>query len=458
MTLIDWKAAPQPEAFAPMEQEVLEPSKQELLNQEAAFSLNGHELVDPEETRGYVNRIDEIKNPTSMAGNKLPKGVRVFEVGVVDAYVAADPEAYAMVRDHVQGLEAMIRRDGIDPLTERAKEHPYMKEGEVADGSYTNPYTEAWLAGDNVEGLKAWHSNVPTAEALGYLTDPCHDCTIVDNEGNTHLSSPETAAHLRFVDDAVGIRDRAIAMESIAGEVLGRNKKGSNVRWLSLASGTGEPSIIASKNAAEKHNLNVDLVVADLNPKSLKFVKELAKKHGFDSKVTTVIGNIMASDFVDRLVKKTGTTEKFKVVENMGFQEYLPQEGDELGAYKNNELGLPQASEFTKMAYDLVEPGGSLISGNMVLDRPQIDFVFGIVNWPIINARSEESILRVYEQAGIPMKNIKLYRVHDEITNAHVYDIVEVKKPITKLDRARKMAANLIGRFSRQPEEFVTAA
>lgn len=441
MALIEWES-PQ------LEQEMLL-SPQERLNQEAVFSLGDHALIDPEETRGYVNAITELE-PVSMAGEALPDGVQLFEISVVDPYVAADPKAYELVRDHAEKLEDLIRREGFDPLEERRKEHPYMKDGEIADDSFYNRFTTAWLAGENVAPLKAWHSNVPTAEALGYLTNPCDHCTILDKDGMPYISSPETAAHLRFVDDAVAIRDRGVAMQAIAEGLLNQKPNGSDVRWLSLASGTGEPSIAASQKAAEANNLNISLDVADINPKSLTFVKQIAEKYGFDSNVTTIIGNILKPDFPVRLAKKTGTDEQYAVVENMGFEEYLPQKGDELGAYLD--LGLPQASEFTKMAYDFVEPGGSLISGNMVYDRPQRDFVFGIVNWPIINARSEESILRVYQEAGIPMDQIKLYRVRDELTGAHVYDIVEVTKPhveiedpsVTTISRVRKAARHLI--------------
>lgn len=445
MTIIDWTGT-RPLDAQRAEAEPLGLDFQEQLNREAVFSLRGHELKDPQTSRGYVSSID-VLDPISMAGNALPEGVQLFEVKVVDPYVDADPVAYSMVREHVEGLEGMVRARGFNPLEERQKDHPYMKDGEIAgEAGQGNPFTKAWLAGGNLSGLKAWHSNVPTAEALGYLTDPCVNCTIQDKEGEEFVSSPETAAHLRFVDDAVAIRDRAVAMQEIAKGILNAKTEGSKIRWLSLASGTGEPSIAASKEAADTNGLEVELVVADLNPNSLNYVKEIAQKYNFGSQITTVYGDILKENFPERLAKKTGSSQKYDVVENMGFEEYLPQEGDELGAYK--EMGLMQASDFTRMAYEQVAPGGSLISGNMVLDRPQIDFVFGIVDWPIINARSEESILRIYEKAGIPMDQIKLYRVKDEITGAHVYDIVEVTKPaLTRIEKAAITASVAVQDF-----------
>src|SRR5690606_5239111 len=136
-------------------------------------------------------------------------------------------------------------------------------------------------------------------------------------------------------------------------------------------------SIAAAKTAAEKHGLDIDLTVVDWDGKALKLVKQNAEKYGFDGSVNTVRENILGED-----LPKTMGVEAYDVVENLGFEEYLPQAGDELEARKGE--GLPQASDFTRRAFEMVKPGGVLISGNMVLDRPQLGFVFGIVDWPII--------------------------------------------------------------------------
>lgn len=411
-------------------------SVEERLSQDAYFSLDGTNLVDPNTNRGSVVDVKACA-PISMAGEVLPTGVQVYEIHVQDPFVDADPATYTRVEQHVTKLEALVRAEGFDPLEERRKEHPYMKEGESTDDSKgrRNKFTDAWLHQADLAPLGAWHSNVPTAEALGYLTNPCVDCEIIDSKGNPITSTPETAAFLRFVDDAVAIRDRGTAMQEIAETHLRGLERGQSVRWLSLASGTAEPSIAAGKAVHDEVGLQVDLTVADINRKSLEFVQGNAERYGFGGNITTVRANILNPEFPEKLAQKTGSTKLYDVVENMGFEEYLPEAGDEneMGAYLD--MGLPSASEFTKNAYALVKPGGVLISGNMVLDRPQRDFVFGIVDWPIINARSEESILRIYEKAGVPMDQVSLFRVRNSQTGKHVYDIVMVKKPSNETEQ-----------------------
>jgi hypothetical protein len=98
---------------------------------------------------------------------------------------------------------------------------------------------------------------------------------------------------------------------------------------------------------------------------------------------------------------------------------------------KGKKAPLPQASEFLRRVFGLVAPGGISVNGNMILDRTQLDFVFGVVDWPIINARSESQILRIYERAGIlnnPNADFKMFRVQDAIAGVHLYNIMVAQK------------------------------
>src|SRR5680860_1532517 len=110
MALIEWNPAV--------------PNPQERFNQEAVFSLGGHELIDPAEQRGRVNAVTELA-PISMANKNLPAGVQLYEISVLDPFVDADPVGYSIVREHVEKLENMVRDAGFDTLVERQKDHPY---------------------------------------------------------------------------------------------------------------------------------------------------------------------------------------------------------------------------------------------------------------------------------------------------------------------------------------------
>ena len=411
------------------------------LDEKFRFDLSDHILQDPETSKGFVSSVYEL-SAVEAFGHVVP----VKEVRVVDPFVAADPYTYEKVRNHVQQMEDTIRSHGYDPLVERRQRYPYSQETDSTElrkeRRKCNQYTQAWLNDPNVAPLKAWHGLIPSAVALGHLTQPWLDRSF-DIDNTVMPTTQETTAHLRFVDDAIGIRNRAVAMEYIAGDHLSNMPSGEKnvIQWLDLASGTAEPAISAAKQATDEQGLDITLTVVDHDANALSFVKSNAEEQGFDGQLNIIEDFITAPAFIDRLEHKD---DGYDVVENLGFEEYLPERdlddglgSDEVGAFKDISI-LPNASEFTKTAFDLVKPGGVLISGNMVLERPQRNFVFGVVNWPIINARSEEAILRVYKRAGIlddPNASIEIFRVTDDITDAHIYDIVKVTKH--KIDNHR---------------------
>jgi len=427
------------------------PINQKALNREFAFDVNGFQPSYPEDgaSGGEVVSITEVERIIP-EGVPLHPGVKVFETRVKDPYVDADPEGNAIIREHIAHMEELVVGYGYNPLEERSNDHPYVKSGvflsdsERRDG--VTPFTKAWLHGDNLRSLEAWRRHVPTALALDYLTSPRAGSIIQPrDEGQPiEISSKETALHLTHVADAVGIRNRATAFAQLAvNSIVGT--PGDSISWASLASGTAEPSLKAAKSIMAA-NKNVDLHVVDYDPRALKLTKANVDRLQYTGRFMTHLGNLMEpEDAIQRVVSKvdkanrinpdkdthfTDISDGFTVVENTGFEEYLPEEGDEIEAFKGSE-GLISASDFTKAAWDAVAPGGILLSGNMVLDRPEINFVFGIVGWPLINARSEQSILRVYEKAGVladPRAEVSIHRVIDESTNDHVYDLVKVKK------------------------------
>lgn len=390
------------------------------LSGEFRLDLQGHELIDPDTNRGHVVSIEHIETLSDAQDNKV---CDIYEIEVEDPFVHADPIANKIVKEYIAGMEFRLLQDGINPLIGERQE--------ATSRSERNRYTHAWTGSPDAQGVDAWREAVPSARALDPLTKPYAGHAIIANDGSRGVVDVITAAQLRHTSDGVGIRDRAVASEYLIGKELAIKNR---ARMLSLASGTAEPAIAAAKGAQLKaeaagNQLEIDMTVADYDVQSLKLVAGNAELYDFDGNVSTVLQNILTHKLRTELAKATGNNAPYDVVEILGFEEYLPQEGDELTAKKGQ--GLPQASEFTKRAFDLVAEGGVLISGNMVLDRPEINFVFGIVDWPLINARSEESILRVYKEAGIlddPNAKVEMYRIRNADNGDHVYNIVKVTK------------------------------
>src|SRR5690606_28691628 len=145
-----------------------------------------------------VSSIEQVP-PFSMAGEELPAGIDVFEVRVSDPFIEADPETFKRVTDQVEKMELGMLARNFNPLEERS---------EANSRDERNIYTKAWLRDENMEGLSNWRDFVPTALALDYLTNPWVGREIEGKEAAAAVASPETSAYLRFVADAVAIRDR----------------------------------------------------------------------------------------------------------------------------------------------------------------------------------------------------------------------------------------------------------
>jgi SAM-dependent methyltransferase len=405
---------------------------QERLLEEFRFDLKGHELIDPPKSLS-ASVFSEVKQlPISMAGEALPEGVDVYDINIIDPFTTYDPEAYLIVDSYVSKAEEAMRRRGYDP---RAGRHEATKPRKY------NDFTKAWVDDEKVKGVKYWRQHVPTAIALSYLQEPMIGNPIYSTKEEVNETvpiSPESAAQMRFVADAIGIRGRRSAIKHLNSRFIRQRNYAQiseRLKAISLASGTSESTLAAI--ARDRSGYYADLALVDIDENAMAYVSENAIKHSFMGKLYPMVADIMDEGLKDKLAKYMDYEDQlYDLVDTVGIAEYFPNEGDELGARLG--LRLPQASELAKQAYSFLKPGGMWISGNMILDRPQFDFVFGIVDWPLINARSDESILKIYKDAGIlddPEAKISMYRVKTRIRlpdgkndTVHIYTLVKVER------------------------------
>jgi len=410
------------------------PLSQGELNETFRFDIGNHVINSPDTNLGTVvdDRLIGILRPN----------VELRELRVEDPFVLKDPDGNKLVRDYVRRIEGVVRAHGYDPILERIKGDPYRDD---SGDSFTNRFTQAWLADPEVAALKIWHSIVPSAMALGYLSNPWVNSLITDITGeNSYPCTPETALQLTHVADAVGIRNRRAALEYIAKGHIGSVVAANSIRgdklnieeldWLSFASGTGEPSLDASKAIMESLGVKINLYGTDFNPAALEFFKKYSEQIGFKGDFSTHLVNLMDPNFIEKIRKKTGLTDGVIVGEDAGWREYLPEKGDKFGLYEGS--SLIAASDYTRILMDVIDrEDGAYFTGNMVVDRPQRDFVFGIVNWPVINARSDEEFIRTFDRAGVlddPSNKLTVYRVADDINNDVVYNLAKLTRHVRK--------------------------
>lgn len=390
------------------------------------FQAGESPLLDPEnlDTPVIITRAD---SQTTLNGAEVPSYVEIIEADVLDPFVEADLANYYRVKEYGDKLDQGLTLAGIDPKISR-------HETPLDSGPYS-ALTEAWLANPGFEAVRAWRSLVPTARALHYLLEPKVGQSVINHSNQAVPMSKEAAMILRFGDDAVAIRNRAAAMRHIAEEHFTTYaKRQDSYQWLSLASGTAEPAILAAKGLEQSTGAFTHLVLADVDKGSLDYTKSNVEKYGYEGKFTPVQANILKPELKSHLEGRPeleGVDQQYDMVEVMGFLEYVYQDGDEVGSFNGRKKS--NASGFIKQAYSLVKPGGVLLAGNMIHPRPQANYVFNVVDWPLINARSEETILRIFQEAEVlndPATKMEIFRVRNFREGTHVYDIVKIVKPL----------------------------
>jgi hypothetical protein len=368
------------------------------------LDLQGHEPLRGTTAKGHV-----VAEHEGVGAEDL-EGLSVRDIYVSDPYLESDYYGYRIVKSYVDGIEDVLKEDGF--TLENREDRT-----EAKSPVEYNAYTKTWLNDPRLEALAVWRSLVPTAPALAYLLNQTPGTKIVNPRlGSEAVITNETAMILRFGDDAIGIRDRAVAMEHIATRFLRQHDTQLNEdyesplkkQWLSLASGTAEPSIAAAKSA-ESAGIPVDLHVADIDKLALEYVNGVAEQYRFRGGVETKVMNILRRSRLRSLLEKPETSEGYDVVEAMGFLEYVPQPGDKYrnlvesdeGDESDSQDRIKTASEFLAEVYDN------------------------------LNARSEHQLQDLLSQAGLVDRvgtTIELYRVMNATADVHIYDIIKINK------------------------------
>jgi hypothetical protein len=154
-----------------------------------------------------------------------------------------------------------------------------------------------------------------------------------------------------------------------------------------------------------------------------------------------------SKNWLNQLFKKapeqfsTIKPEQFSVVDIVGFFEYLSsdrvfpfhynkvidKDGNVLSHKERLKAGAPT---ILAMAWEMVQPGGTLLMGNMNIrdprthrPRPQLGFTMDVVQWPHIQPRTEEQVLDIIAASDINPENVTIHRTTDGI-----YDLYELRK------------------------------
>ena len=190
--------------------------------------------------------------------------------------------------------------------------------------------------------------------------------------------------------DAIGLRSRAYAMTWFFYRHFSHHK---NIRWLSIASGTGQPTF----DAARLFSGEKTFYLADMNTQALDFARNLAIEYDIDT-ADLVTVNVDVSD--RRQVTHLLTQAKPHIIDAMGLLEYLDE---------------PTCISLLKSIHDHMLPGGVFVFTNMHADHPQLQVHKRGLGWPGVRQRTTDEVIAIIKAAGFTAKQITVLLPDDNV-------------------------------------------
>ena len=192
--------------------------------------------------------------------------------------------------------------------------------------------------------------------------------------------------------DGAGVRTRATcAMNEVTNHIVDNYPVGSEVVTASLACGAASPVLQLMQNL-EAQGIGVkQAILADMDAMALASAYSLAERENVADKVSLKLENLVdmqtlaARDLTDFI--EPGSVD---VVDLLGLFEYFPR---------------PLAISLLEQVKKVMRPGGIIVFGNMMKDRPQQTFFSDVSLWPPLEQRSLTEIFEIIEESGFNAKD-----------------------------------------------------
>ena len=218
---------------------------------------------------------------------------------------------------------------------------------------------------------------------------------------------------IRHCADSLGIRERVETVNSLSIDHLKKvaekeNRSIDDMLVMSFGCGTGLATLKMLKKLKDETGEAPTVILLDQDPLSLAAAQSLAKKWNLEDKIEV---------HCERLFSKLGKPlslegvlgdRKLDIAEDSGLREYLPD-----GVYK----------QLTRESLKFLRTGGLMITGNMNVNRPQKEFLHGLMGWvPKVRMRSIKEGFKLLQKSGIPKESIKA-----TVTASGVYTVFAIE-------------------------------
>ena len=218
---------------------------------------------------------------------------------------------------------------------------------------------------------------------------------------------------IRHCADSLGIRERVETVNGLSIDHLKKvaekeNRSIDDMLVMSFGCGTGLATLKMLKKLKDETGEAPTVILLDQDPLALAAAQSLAKKWNLEDKIEV---------HCERLFSKLGKplslegvlgNRKLDIAEDSGLREYLPD-----GVYK----------QLTRESLKFLRTGGLMITGNMNVNRPQKEFLHGLMGWvPKVRMRSIKEGFKLLQKSGIPKGSITA-----TVTASGVYTVFAIE-------------------------------
>ena len=218
---------------------------------------------------------------------------------------------------------------------------------------------------------------------------------------------------IRHCADSLGIRERVetvngLSIDHLKSVAEKENRSIDDMLVMSFGCGTGLATLKMLKKLKDETGEAPTVILLDQDPLSLAAAQSLAKKWNLEDKIEV---------HCERLFSKLGKplslegvlgNRKLDIAEDSGLREYLPD-----GVYK----------QLTRESLKFLRTGGLMITGNMNVNRPQKEFLHGLMGWvPKVRMRSIKEGFKLLQKSGIPKESIAA-----TVTASGVYTVFAIE-------------------------------
>ena len=218
---------------------------------------------------------------------------------------------------------------------------------------------------------------------------------------------------IRHCADSLGIRERVETVNGLSINHLKKvaeneNRSIDDMLVMSFGCGTGLATLKMLKKLKDETGEAPTVILLDQDPLSLAAAQSLDKKWNLEDKIEV---------HCERLFSKLGKPlslegvlgdRKLDIAEDSGLREYLPD-----GVYK----------QLTRESLKFLRTGGLMITGNMNVNRPQKEFLHGLMGWvPKVTMRSIKEGFKLLQKSGIPKESIEA-----TVTASGVYTVFAIE-------------------------------